>query len=268
MSSEENQTIFRVYEGSFTTISNVVLHDDRLSFDAVGLLCRILSLPRDWDVGTAHLRKKYAIGRDKLYRMIKELREFGYMRLVKPRDDAGRLKKAVYYMAADPRSLDHLAVDIAEEKAPHPEKPDVAAPCPEKPGLENASCRESRTHTKETESTKETDSQKALTRNFDKSIRKDEGGGEEARWRHRLELYRQKGVWPPNGSWGPRMGLPGCQVPEYLVKLWDETQGAAFKPEKPATRKKPAQHSHATPSAFRRVGDALPRYNRPGTSHD
>lgn len=132
-------------------------------------------------------------------------------------------------------------------------------------GAENRPPKEAENRPPRTESL---NNNSAQAREVDKSIGEGEGMAEEARWRHRLELYRQKGVWPPSGSWGPRMGQPGCRVPKHLVKLWDETQGAAFKPEKPAPRKKPAQTGHATPSAFRRVGDALPRYNRPGTSHD
>jgi hypothetical protein len=174
----DNQTIHRVYDGSFTTISNVVLHDDSLSFDAVGLLCRIMSLPQDWKLSTSQLRKKYSIGRDKLYRMIDELKDAGYMRYVQPRDGDGRMQRGVYYIAADPRSLAHIE--------PLPENPDAVKPLPEKPDAAIAASRKTRTHTKETEPTKETDSKKALTR---KSENRDEGSGD---WGERLKQSQRR----------------------------------------------------------------------------
>lgn len=246
----DDQTIYRVGQGSFTTISNVVLHDDSLSFDAVGLLCRIMSLPQDWKIGTAHLRKKYGIGRDKLYRMIDELKEAGYMRYAQPRDEGGRMKKGVYYIAADPSSLAHIE--------PLPENPDTdTEPLPEKPDAGISASRKTRTHTKETEPTKKTDSQKALTRDF----KNDRVEGID--WRNRLVQYRKRAIWPP--KWGPQMHQPGCLIPAHLVKEWDETQGAAFA-EKPKRAEKTDWTK--TTSAMRHVSEVAPAYNRPGTSHD
>lgn len=253
--AEENHTIHRVFEGSFTTISNVVLHDDTLSSEAVGLLCRILSLPRDWDVKTAHLRQKYRLGRDKLWRMLNELKAAGYVRLVRARGEDGRMKKAVYYMAADPRSLAHLEPAPAEEKTPRTENPSVDEPRSEKPGPVNAARRESRAHTKETDSTKETGSQKALTRDLKND------GTESVDWRNRLALYRQRGVWPQ--KWGAPMGHPLCLVPADLVEEWRETNGAAFRAAKP---KAPAKTKQT--NGFKPIGAAAPKYYRPGTSHD
>lgn len=179
------------------------------------------------------------------------------MRYIRARDALGRLLEAAYYVAADPRSFDNQS-DAVE---PHPENPKEApSPHPENPDTAEPTSGFSGHIQKKENTTNDLSSQKALPRQGDKSILERE---ENKRWAHRLQLYREKGQWPLNGSWGPMMGQRGCQVPAELVRLWEDTQGAAFRPE----TKKRAPSGSVTPrktNGFERIGTL----NLPGTSHD
>jgi hypothetical protein len=101
----------------------------------------------------------------------------------------------------------------------------------------------------------------AQAREIDKST---DEGQKEKKWRRILTLYRENGKWAPFNRWGPKMGEPGCLVPPHLVKLWNDTNGLAFKPE-PKTKRK-ADDKPFTPrnNGFRQIGTL----NLPGTSHD
>lgn len=79
----------------------------------------------------------------------------------------------------------------------------------------------------------------------------------EDRWWSRLHNYRKRAIWP--NTWGPGLHKPGCQAPERLVKLWDETKGEAFKN---AEETKPAKKRWIP----RGNGESVSQ--RPGTSHD
>lgn len=95
-------------------------------------------------------------------------------------------------------------------------------------------------------------------------------GEEDKKWRGRLELYRENGKWPPFNRWGPKMGEPGCLVPAHLVKLWNETEGAHFKP-KTGRKPKPDGDGKAwarKANGLASIGEATRRLNLPGTSHD
>lgn len=68
------------HESHYAQIPNATLRDDRLSFEARGVLAMILSLPDDWSINVAWICKQSpSAGRDKVTRILKELQDFGYM---------------------------------------------------------------------------------------------------------------------------------------------------------------------------------------------
>jgi hypothetical protein len=73
---------------SYTVVDNRILNDQALSIEAKGLLCYLLSRPDDWTVSLVHLGKLHKIGRDRLNRIMSEIRDAGYARIVTLRDDA------------------------------------------------------------------------------------------------------------------------------------------------------------------------------------
>lgn len=93
-------------EQPFTIVRRATLQDERLSLEAVGLLAYLLSLPNDWQIKTTHLQKRFNIGAHKLARVLKELREAGYMALVPTRADAGKLAGSEWVLYEEPQG-DH-----------------------------------------------------------------------------------------------------------------------------------------------------------------
>jgi hypothetical protein len=97
------------------------VEDDRLSWAARGLLCYLLSRPDDWKVLVHDLRKRGNLGRDGIYRLLRELRTVGYARFLRLRDRNGRNRGGIYIIR-----------EVAD--SPDPELPQTAVPGSANPG--------------------------------------------------------------------------------------------------------------------------------------
>ena len=58
---------------NFTIIPNDLVNDERLTFEALGLLTYLLSQPDDWRVVPGQIKNRGGVGRNKTYQLIKEL---------------------------------------------------------------------------------------------------------------------------------------------------------------------------------------------------
>jgi hypothetical protein len=65
---------------NYTVMSNYHLKDKRLSNKAIGLMCKMLSLPDDWDYTVSGLSAICKDGRDGITAQLKELETAGYLR--------------------------------------------------------------------------------------------------------------------------------------------------------------------------------------------
>jgi hypothetical protein len=110
---------------NFALVPNAVAEDDRLSFEARGLLVYLLCKPNNWKVRITDIQNAGGIGRDKTYRLLKELRDVGYIVLDIRRGAGARIEEQNYivYDCAIPGRL------------PFPEKPEQAALLPENPEM-------------------------------------------------------------------------------------------------------------------------------------
>ena len=108
----------------FVIIDQRAIEDTRLSWAARGLLGYLLSRPDDWKVLVNDLRKRGDLGRDGIYRLLRELRDVGYVRFVRTRDRHGRIRGGTY-----------LVREIAT--SPHPDLPDTVEPNTAAPGPVN-----------------------------------------------------------------------------------------------------------------------------------
>lgn len=140
----------RIHKPSAKTQFLVMRNDDiqrkDLSYEAIGLLTYLCSLPDDWDIKISTLYRKGA-KRDKMQRMIKELRDAGYMRLVRVQGDDGRFIDTyyeVYGMPEDNPDYEPKTGKTVKRKNRETEKPKDGKP----------------TSTKEIENTKEIVEQK------------------------------------------------------------------------------------------------------------
>lgn len=143
-SGARTRCIFRAHgDRSYTKLRNAFLQDRRLSDEARGLIARLLSLPDDWEVTVQSIIASGKAGRDKVYRMLKEAEDLGY---IKPDDrergSGGKLGRQLYFVTDDPQSLIEMAArEILEIEAaiqPRTENPDMVEkranePCPDKP---------------------------------------------------------------------------------------------------------------------------------------
>lgn len=77
---------------NFTQISNICLHDKRLSLDARGLICLLVSYPNDWKFYNKNISQIANIGVDKLNKLYKQLEFFGYIKRTKKRDSKGKFR--------------------------------------------------------------------------------------------------------------------------------------------------------------------------------
>lgn len=103
------QTIFRAAHGTqnpYFLMRRLTVQDDRLSFEARGVIAYLLSKSDNWEINESELRKAGGIGRDKMRRIIGELVELGYMskeQLHSQADETkGRFLQNVYYLHEEP----------------------------------------------------------------------------------------------------------------------------------------------------------------------
>jgi DnaD/phage-associated family protein len=80
-------------ENPFVQIDKSLLHDDRLSWKARGVLCYMLSMPDDWVFYTEELIKHAPDGIDSLKAAFKELKKYGYMKKYPIRDEKGKVTR-------------------------------------------------------------------------------------------------------------------------------------------------------------------------------
>lgn len=73
----------------FLRVSNTSVWDTRLSCEACGLLVRMLSLPDDWEFSVSGLVSKYDMPTKAVRRLVRELRDAGYIEINQKRDDRG-----------------------------------------------------------------------------------------------------------------------------------------------------------------------------------
>lgn len=66
-------------ENGFTMVHNATFEDDRLSFEARGLLAFLLVKPDNWRIDIENLQRAGGIGRNQVYRILKELISAGFI---------------------------------------------------------------------------------------------------------------------------------------------------------------------------------------------
>ena len=100
--------------------------DKGLSYEARGLLWYLLSKPDHWEIKIKDLIIKGIAGRDKVYRMLKELKEAGYLhgRERNKRGD-GTYAWTGYILHEEPFTE---KPDMDDKNPPYPEKPYTGEP--------------------------------------------------------------------------------------------------------------------------------------------
>ena len=118
-----------VKDKNFTVMSNYHLRDKRLSFKAMGLMSFMLSVSDDWEYSVNGLAQCAKDKKDSVLSALKELKEYGYLKIENKRNEKGVFQGAVYTIYEKP--------PCTENPSPHSEKPHSENPHSEKPHSEN-----------------------------------------------------------------------------------------------------------------------------------
>lgn len=112
------------HHSNYTCISNAVLRDERLSFEVMAFMVKILSLPYDWSFSVKGIAKVCKVGERTVYRFFKELEECGYLRKERIKDERGCFVDTSYFFRENPLAKN----DIMEQK-PHDKTVQMEQPC-------------------------------------------------------------------------------------------------------------------------------------------
>lgn len=94
----------------YYVISHEII-DAGLSAEALGVLVYVLSRPDNWVIYPSQLATQFNCGRNRITRILKEIRNLGYAQYTKIRDKNGSFTKVEWV--------------FSEAKAPHPQNPEV-----------------------------------------------------------------------------------------------------------------------------------------------
>lgn len=108
------------HNGNFTAVNNDFIRDQRLSWKAKGIIIYVMSLPENWNLNLAELKKHAKDGRDATNNGIKELIETGYCKRTEIRDNHGMFSGYDYTISDTPEFLD---VEKPDTDLPHTENP-------------------------------------------------------------------------------------------------------------------------------------------------
>lgn len=119
--------IRKEYSKGFTTTSNTIIRDERLTWKARGIFNYLWSMPDDWDFYAKEVAKHAKDGIHSLDSGLEELAKYGYLERTRLRDKKGRFGAPVWILHDDP-------VDAQKPKC---DFPILDNPILEKPILEN-----------------------------------------------------------------------------------------------------------------------------------
>jgi hypothetical protein len=117
----------------FTSIDNRILSGGYLTLEAIGMLSHLLSRPDDWTVSIQQLATHFRCGRDKVQRIMNELRDAGHARLRAIHED-GRLRGKRWEISEERDGSNEAAQAQATQDFRQPENPAV---CEGSESLEN-----------------------------------------------------------------------------------------------------------------------------------
>jgi len=95
-------SIIRHHSTYYGVIPSSTANDENLTAEALGVLSYLLSKPQTWEVRIGDVRKRFGIGNDKMRRIMRELVDAGYARLIERRGENGRLAGTFYEISDRP----------------------------------------------------------------------------------------------------------------------------------------------------------------------
>jgi hypothetical protein len=96
----------RTKHAPYTTVSNEVIRNEKISIEARGMLVMLLSFSDGWKFNAKHIMAKACVGRDKFQRIMAELKEAGHLKMVPVRGDDGRMQGHDWHVFSEPAECD------------------------------------------------------------------------------------------------------------------------------------------------------------------
>lgn len=117
-----NETIFiRVSKKvDYTVIDNGYVKNEKLSWDAKGVMTYLLTLPSDWVINLDELTTHSSDGITVLRSALKELEQFGYLRITKIKNEKGVFTGSKYEIS---EAGDFLNLENPKQENPREENP-------------------------------------------------------------------------------------------------------------------------------------------------
>lgn len=122
---------------NFTIVNNDVFKQ-KMSLQAVGLICYILSLPDDWKIRKTELSSHFSNGRDSTIKAFNDLMKAGYIEKRNIKTEHGKFA-----------GVEYLVYDEPVLKQPFTENPETGNPSPGNPSPENPSLQRTDVNKKE-----------------------------------------------------------------------------------------------------------------------
>lgn len=114
-------------EHPFLMLNKQAIRDPNLSLEAVGLLTRLLCNKDDWTIHVTQLMTANNCGRDKMYRILKELVTNGYAYHAIERTK-GKYQPATWYVFENKKSPEEIKEMFPFTENPYTAKPNTANP--------------------------------------------------------------------------------------------------------------------------------------------
>lgn len=108
----------------YTVIDNTIFRDKELSNKALGMLCRMLSLPDGWEFSVMGLAALSNDGKSAVMSQLDELEELGYLIRTQVRDK-GKMA-GVEYIVSETRMSEKPYTDFRHTENPHTENPTLS----------------------------------------------------------------------------------------------------------------------------------------------
>lgn len=125
-------------ENPYVLIDRTMANDERLSFEARGLLTYLLAQKDDFQIWvSALINRSPNAGRDRIYRILKELELCGYIERVRIRNEHGHIVRSVYYISELPAHFNPIDRTLLGEK-PREKKEPPCLPHPRRDNPEQA----------------------------------------------------------------------------------------------------------------------------------
>ena len=86
---------------NYSTLPNKLINDEKLSGDGLAVLVYLLSKPADWKVNAQNIANRFGYGINKVYQIIKQLIQYGYVKKDVIRDQ-GKFTQIVYHVYDQP----------------------------------------------------------------------------------------------------------------------------------------------------------------------